>query len=152
MIYTPLTKLAMITAYDAHNNAPEDKRTDKAGVPYIYHPIHVAEQMNTEDEIEICVALLHDVVEDTQVSFDDLRAKDFPEKIIDSLQLLTKSDSIDYFDYIQSIKNSGDKVAIAVKLADLHHNSDRSRIDNPTPEDEERYAKYEEAIRILLSS
>ena len=165
MIYTPLTKLAMKTAFDAHNNVQEEwKITDKAGVPYIFHPIHVAYQMETEDEI--CVALLHDVVEDTDVSLNDLRIKGFPERIINSLKLLTKekndSKSIgkdakrkEYIDYIKNLKASGDNVVIKVKLADLRHNSDRSRIDEHSLNDEDRerfeelFSKYEEAIWIL---
>jgi len=163
MLHTPLTKLAMITAFEAHNNVAEEwKRTDKVGVPYIYHPIHVAYQMETEDEI--CVALLHDVVEDTGVTLDDLREKGFPERIIDSVKRLTKEDSDskdkdvlyrEYIEYIITLKASGDKVAIKVKLADLRHNSDRSRFVGQSITDEDRekleklFRKYEEAIRIL---
>ena len=163
MKYTTITKLAMITAFDAHNNVSEEwKRTDKAGVPYIYHPIHIAYQMETEDEI--CVAILHDVVEDTDVTLDDLRDKGFPERIIDSVKLLTKekSDSKDkdilyreYIEYIKTLKASGDKVAIKVKLADLRHNCDWTRLDEQSLTDEDRewfnelFGKYEEAIKIL---
>ena len=70
MINTKLTRKAMILAYDAHKN-----QFDKSNVPYIYHPIHLAEQMDTE--LECIVALLHDVVEDTEITFKDLE-KEFP--------------------------------------------------------------------------
>ena len=80
MIYTPKTKKAMIIAYNAHNG-----QVDKSGIPYIYHPIHLAEQMNTETEC--IVALLHDVVEDTNVTFDELE-KEFSPEIIEALKLL----------------------------------------------------------------
>ena len=79
MIYTPKTKKAMIIAYNAHNG-----QVDKSGIPYIYHPIHLAEQMNTETEC--IVALLHDVVEDTNVTFDELE-KEFSPEIIEALKI-----------------------------------------------------------------
>ena len=66
MIYTQLTKKAMRIAYEAHKN-----QVEKSGIPYIYHPLHLAEQM--QYEAAVCVALLHDVVEDTDITLDDLR-------------------------------------------------------------------------------
>lgn len=81
MIYTKLTKRAMNIAYQAHKN-----QLDKSGVPYIFHPIHLAEQMETEEEC--VVALLHDVVEDTTITLEQL-AKEFPESIINAIHCLT---------------------------------------------------------------
>ena len=75
MIYTDLTINAMRLAYSAHNG-----QLDKAGLPYIFHPYHLAEQMT--DEVSTCVALLHDVVEDTNVSLEDLK-KEFPTEVVD---------------------------------------------------------------------
>ena len=83
MIYTPLTQKAMLLAYDAHHG-----QLDKGGVPYIFHPIHLAEQM--PDELTTIVALLHDVVEDTDLTLDDI-VGDFPPSVIDALRLLTTS-------------------------------------------------------------
>lgn len=117
MIYTPLTNKAMKIAYKAHQNM-----VDKAGIPYVFHPFHLAEQM--DDEISVCVALLHDVVEDSQVTFEDLE-KEFPKEVIEALRYLTFDKSVSYFDYIRNIKNNS--IAIKVKLADLEHNSDVSR-------------------------
>lgn len=117
MIYTPLTNKAMKIAYKAHQNM-----VDKAGIPYVFHPFHLAEQM--DDEISVCVALLHDVVEDSQVTFEDLE-KEFPKEIIEALRYLTFDKSVSYFDYIRNIKNNS--IAIKVKLADLEHNSDVTR-------------------------
>ena len=117
MIYTPLTKRAMVIAYNAHRG-----QVDNVGVPYIFHPIHLAEQM--DDEIACCVALLHDTVEDTDVTFTDLEAE-FPPPVLDALRLLTHEDGIDYFDYVRAIKQN--PVAVKVKLADLDHNSDQTR-------------------------
>ena len=77
MLYTALTVKAMRIAYDAHNG-----QFDKCGVPYVFHPFHLAEQM--QDEYSVCAALLHDVVEDTDMTFEQL-AEDFPEPVITGL-------------------------------------------------------------------
>ena len=119
MIYTPLTRKAMKIAYKAH-----DGQYDVSGVPYILHPIEVASSM--ENEIETCVALLHDVVEDTDVTFEQL-SKDFPDEVLESLKLLTCPDNADYFEYIRGIK--ANPLAVKVKLADIKHNMDESRVE-----------------------
>ena len=85
MIYTALTKKAMRIAFDAHKD-----QVDKAGLPYIFHPCHLAEQM--EDEVSVCAALLHDVVEDSSMTFDDLAVQGIPTAVIDVLKLLTHDD------------------------------------------------------------
>lgn len=143
MIYTELTNKAMKIAYTAHHG-----QVDYNGIPYIFHPIHLAEQM--DDEVSCCAALLHDVVEDTSVTMEDL-SKEFPTEIIDVLKLLTHDDSTDYFDYVRAIK--ANPIAVKVKLADLAHNSDQSRCtaSSLTPE---RLAywrqKYQKALSILM--
>lgn len=119
MINTKLTRKAMIIAYEAHKN-----QVDKSGVPYIYHPIHVAEQMDTENEC--IIALLHDVVEDTNVTFKQLEEV-FSKEIIDILKLLTREENIEYDEYIKRIKNNS--IACKVKIADLTHNLDKTRLD-----------------------
>ena len=118
MIYTPLTYLAMRIAYDAHHGT-----MDKSGAPYVFHPFTVAESM--DDEISTAVALLHDVVEDTDITFDDLRGKGIPESVIVPLRLLTHEKGTDYMEYIRSIGT--DPIATKVKLADLSHNMDVTR-------------------------
>ena len=140
MIYTEQTKKAMIIAYNAHHG-----QVDKSGVPYIFHPIHVAEQMETEEEC--IVALLHDTVEDTNITFEVLE-KEFSATVIEALKLLTHDESIDYFDYVRKFKNN--PIAKKVKLADLYHNSDITRMENPTEKDWKRKEKYHKAILILL--
>lgn len=144
MIYTELTKKAMKLAYNAHHG-----QTDKSGMPYIFHPYHLAEQMT--DEISACVALLHDVVEDTPITMDILE-KEFPPQVTDAIGLLTHDKDTDYFDYIKAIKNN--PVAKAVKLADLEHNSDHTRIADCKSISEEKREywnqKYTLARRILL--
>ena len=142
MIYTKMTQKAMKIAYEAHHG-----QLDKSGIPYIYHPIHLAEQMNTEEEV--IVALLHDVVEDTDMTFEQLEKEGFSKTVIDALKLLTHDKTVDYMDYIKRIKSN--PLAKKVKCADLHHNSDESRIEKPTSKDFARKEKYHKAIKILES-
>lgn len=142
MIYTPLTCKAMQIAYQAHHG-----QVDRAGIPYIFHPIHLAEQMR--DEYTTCIALLHDVAEDTDITLDEL-AEVFPQEIIRALELLTHKPGVDYFCYVAAIREN--PLAKAVKLADLQHNSDKTRLPN-TPENEALLRrleeKYTKAFQIL---
>lgn len=143
MIYTPLTNKAMRIAYKAHH-----RQLDYNGIPYIFHPIHLAEAM--DDEISCCVALLHDVVEDTHVTMAQL-AREFPEEVIAALKLLTHDDDVPYFDYVRAIK--ANPIAVKVKLADIAHNSDQTRcVGSDLTDDKLAYwkAKYEKATKILL--
>ena len=139
MIYTELTMKAMVLAYNAHHG-----QFDKGGVPYIFHPIHLAEQM--DDEISTCVALLHDTVEDTDVTHEDLE-KDFPAEVVNAVRLLTHAEDVEYFDYVRAIKS--DPIATKVKLADLNHNGDPNRISNQGNA-EKRRQKYAAARKILM--
>ena len=142
MIYTPLTNKAMGIAYAAHHG-----QVDYNGIPYIFHPIHLAEQM--EDEVSCCAALLHDVVEDTDVTLEDL-AREFPPEVIRVVDLLTHRKDVDYFDYVRAIK--ADPTAVKIKLADLDHNSDQSRcVGAGLSEEKLAYwrEKYQKAREIL---
>lgn len=139
MIYTVNTRKAMKIAFDAHIN-----QLDKSGVPYIYHPIHLAEQAKTEEEC--IVALLHDTVEDTDITFEDLE-KEFPETVIDALKLLTHDKEVEYMEYVRNIKSN--PIARNVKLLDLKHNSDETRLENMSEKDKKRNEKYHCAIQIL---
>lgn len=138
MIYTELTIKAMNLAYNAHHG-----QFDKGGVPYIFHPIHLAEGM--EDEASTCVALLHDTVEDTAVTLEQL-AQGFPKEVVEAVDLLTHREGVDYFDYVRAIKTN--PLATKVKLADLAHNCDPKRICNG-PNVEKRREKYAAARKIL---
>lgn len=142
MIYTELTKKAMKIAFEAHK-----EQKDKSGLPYIYHPIHLAEQM--EDEATTCVALLHDVVEDTDITFDDLINEGFTDEIIEALKLMTHDDSVPYMDYVENLKHN--PIARKVKLADLKHNSDPTRLDIIDEKAQKRNEKYQNAIRLLMN-
>ncbi len=140
MIYTALTKKAMQIAFDAHKDA-----IDKGGLPYILHPVHVAESMT--DEITTAVALLHDVVEDTDITCEQLLKRGIDEYIAECVDILTQRENENYFDYIERVKTNPDTVR--VKLADLEHNSDLSRIESITKSDLERTEKYKKAIEML---
>jgi len=135
-----MTKKAMEIAFYAHK-----EQVDKAGMPYIFHPIHLAEQM--DDEESVCIALLHDVVEDTEMTLDDLRVQGFSYRIIDSLALLTHEKGIEYMEYIRNIKFN--PLATRVKLADLRHNSDTTRLDVVDDKEKQRVEKYNKAIEVL---
>ncbi|MBM6907472.1 HD domain-containing protein [Collinsella intestinalis] len=143
MIYTPLTNRALRISYDAHAG-----QVDKCGTPYVFHPYHVAEQM--EDEVTACVALLHDVAEDTDVTLSDL-AREFPAEVIEALRLLTHQPGVPYLDYVRSL--AADPVARAVKRADLRHNMDETRYaggTQPTADAlERRRVTYRAALAIL---
>lgn len=142
MIYTDKTKKAMIFCYEAHKG-----QTDKTGVPYVFHPFHVAEQMT--DEATTVVALLHDVVEDTDYTLDNIAAMGFGQDIVDAVALMTHEDDVPYLDYVARLKDN--PVARAVKLADLAHNSDLSRLGKVDDETKDRLEKYKKAIALLNS-
>lgn len=140
MIYTALTKKAMEICYRAHAG-----QLDKGGMPYVFHPLHVAEQM--EDEYSTCVALLHDTVEDGGIELSELYEADFPEEIVRTVDILTRRKDEPYMEYIERLKENS--LAVKVKLADLNHNSDMSRLNIITKWDMERKEKYEKAITML---
>lgn len=143
MVYTPLTKKALILAYNAHHG-----QLDPNGVPYIFHPIHLAEQM--DDEVSCIAALLHDVVEDTSITMEALAAQ-FPDEVIEVLKLLTHEKGQDYFEYVRALKDH--PIARKIKLADLAHNADQTRCIG-SDINEERLAywrqKYQKAKAILM--
>ena len=142
MIYTPITKKAMTVAYNAHHG-----QTDPSGVPYIFHPLHLAEQM--ADEVTTAAALLHDVLEDTPITLEDLRKEGFPESVLKVVELLTHREEVPYLDYVRALK--GNPAAKAIKLADLTHNSNVTRLNEVTAEDIDYLARYRAAFEILQS-
>lgn len=140
MIYTPLTKKALKLCFEAHKN-----QTDKTGMPYVFHPFHLAEQM--QDEITTICALLHDIVEDTSYTFTDLENMGFPAEVIEVLKLLTHEDGVPYMDYVMNLSKNPN--AKAVKIADLMHNSDTSRLDVVDEWAIKREEKYKKALDFL---
>ena len=142
MIYTDQTKKALKLCFQAHKD-----QWDKSGIPYVFHPFHLAEQMT--DEATTVVALLHDVVEDTPYTLEDLKDMGFPSEITEAITLMTHDPAVPYMDYVKNIK--GNPIARAVKLADLTHNSDLSRLDLVDDRAIRRLEKYAAAIKLLTS-
>ena len=140
MIYTKLTKQALKLCFEAHK-----EQVDKSGMPYVFHPFYLAQQMTTE--YEVVAALLHDVVEDTPYTIEDLRAMGYPEEVIEAVTLLTHDDDTPYLEYVARIKHN--PLARAVKLADLKHNSDVTRLNSPADLNPEQAQRYQQARAIL---
>lgn len=140
MIYTPLTKKALLISFNAHKD-----QVDKGGMPYVYHPYRLAEQMN--NEFSTCVALLHDVVEDTNTTLDDLKSEGFPIEVIEAIALMTHEEEVPYLDYVGKIKTN--PIASAAKLADLRDNSNYERLEKVDEKVLQRAEKYKQAITIL---
>lgn len=138
MLYTKLTKIATNIAFKAHADA-----IGLDGLPYICHPLHVAESM--DDETSTCVALLHDVLEDTTVSQEDLRRAGMPDDIIHHIEVCTRKPQETYAQYIERVKR--DPVATKVKLADLAHNLDETRLPGSLPDSLRK--RYEKARKTL---
>ena len=128
---------ALQIAVSAHSG-----QRDKLGKPYILHPLAVASQL---DSLELkTIALLHDVIEDTGIKSDELLEKGIPQNLVEVIVLLTKPDDMAYEDYLRRLKTN--EMALAVKKADLAHNTS---IERASGLNEERKAKYELAQKVL---
>lgn len=136
---------AIAVALGAHEGV-----LDKSGKPYILHPLHLMMQMETE-EAQI-TAVLHDVVEDSDVTLDDLAELGFSTVVLDAVALLTHDrESVSYQEYIEGM--NGNALARQIKLADLEHNMDPQRLPNPlTQRDRERLQRYRLARETLNNS
>lgn len=137
MLYTRLTKKALNIMFETHKD-----QLDKGGLPYVFHPFEIAEQM--DGEASVCVALLHDTIEDGKITPEYLDSAGFSEEIVDAVVLLTHKKGVPYDTYIKRIKHN--PLATRVKVADLKHNLITSRLDAVTDEDKKRLTKYEQAI------
>lgn len=134
----PIVELCLGIALKAHAG-----QYDLDGNPVILHPLTVGLAGQTPEQQ--CAGFLHDVVEDTAYTFDDLLSMGVPENIVDALRLLTHNPEVPYLDYVRNIATSGNPTAIAVKLNDLHHNLARS----PKIEYRRFVDKYESALKIF---
>ena len=134
-------ELAFQIAKKAHS-----KQVDKVWKDYILHPMKVASYMDTDTEK--AVAYLHDVLEDTDVTEDELRNM-FPNEIVDTVIILTHRKDESYFEYISRVSTS--KLAKKIKVADLLHNLDITRIKEPTKQDYQRLEKYKKTILYLAT-
>ena len=113
---------------------------DKGGRPYILHPLRVMSFLKEDDEELQCIALGHDVIEDTSVTYEDLRAAGISERVIVGIEALTKQKGYSYDDYKKQVFANVD--AMRVKLCDLRHNTDIRRLKGVTEKDIARMAKY----------
>ncbi len=143
MIYTEQTIHAMRVAYQAHHG-----QTDRSGAPYFHHVLHIAEGM--PDERTTVAALLHDTLEDTSLTADTLLSMGFSSEVVEAVRRLTHDKSVPYLDYIRALRDN--PIAVTVKLADLAHNSDVSRLPHPTARDIERIQIYRSAQEILRTT
>lgn len=139
MIYTIMVNKALNVCYSAHKD-----QVDKSGVPYVFHPYHLAEQFDEEDYV--VTALLHDVVEDTSRTIEDLKWLGFNDNVITAVELLTHDKEVPYEEYVKKL--STNPIAKAVKIKDLEHNMDASRLLVPNPS---RYLKYKKAYDYLTN-
>ena len=135
-----MLKLAYSIACRVHTG-----QYDKGGQEYIRHPIAVANLLESDNEK--IVAYLHDVVEDADTTLENLQEFGFEPDIIDAIDCITKRKSESYNNYLERVR--GNKLATRVKIADLTHNSDISRIPKPTDEDFARVQKYKESLKVL---
>ena len=138
-INSPMIKKAMNLAFNAHEG-----QTDKGGMAYIMHPFYIASKLNEEDEI--ITALLHDTLEDSNLTKEDLLNAGFSTDIIEAIDILTRKQD-DYFDYIYKVKKND--LARKIELLDLKHNMDLTRLEKITNKDIKRNEKYKKAIEIL---
>ena len=141
MLYSQNIKKAVNIAFKAHEG-----QYDKGGYPYIMHPLHLAEEMTTETEV--ITALLHDVLEDSEISLDFIKEQGFSEDVTNALVSLTRRKDEEYSEYIKRIKNTGG-IALSVKKADLRHNMALERLENLTEKDKERLIKYKVSYKEL---
>jgi (p)ppGpp synthase/HD superfamily hydrolase len=135
-----LLELAIALAVEAHRG-----QKDRYGAPYILHPLRVMARMDTD--LERTVAVLHDVVEDTELSFADLRARGFGEEVLAPLDCVTRRETESYEQFVQ--RSASNPVARKVKLADLEDNMDLRRLPQIGEEDLKRLEKYRKAYAEL---
>ena len=128
---------AIVIATIAHNG-----QLDKGGNPYILHPLKVMHYLRDADEELQCVAVLHDVIEDTNVTFNDLRTANISERVIDAVRALTKMPGEGLDEYKARV--FANKDAMRVKMADLRHNTDIRRLKGVTEKDIQRTVKYQQ--------
>jgi (p)ppGpp synthase/HD superfamily hydrolase len=135
-----LLEKAVAIAVEAHRG-----QRDRTGAPYILHPMRV--MTGVDSDTEKMVAILHDVVEDTDWTFEKLRQEGFSDEVIEALKCVTKREGEECGDFVK--RSADNKIARRVKIADLEHNMDARRLSNITEKDVERLKKYVRAWRFL---
>ncbi len=134
----------ILIATNAHNG-----QFDRGGIPYILHPMKVMHYLKTDDEELQCIALGHDVIEDTKVTYKDLRDAGISERVINGIRALTKVPGQTYEEYKEAVFSNPD--AMRVKLCDLRHNTDVRRLKGVTEKDIVRMEKYQRFYLEILS-
>ncbi len=117
---------------------------DRGGKPYILHPLRIMMRLRTDDLHLMALALMHDVIEDSSISFKDLLEQGFSEEFVDDLRLLTHQPGEDYMAYIEKMR--GNRRVLLVKEQDLRDNSDITRLKGVTEKDIARMVKYQNAF------
>ena len=141
--YNEQFQIALELAVEKHKN-----QTYKSGNPYILHPLHVMENVNSKEGK--IVAILHDIIEDTDITEDYLLKIGLSKRIVDAVVALTRSEDMDYQEYIKNL--SSNPLAKEVKLADLEHNMDLKRLPTLEEKDLERNRKYQIAYHYLINN
>ena len=141
--YNEQFQIALELAVEKHKN-----QTDKAGNPYILHPLHVMENVNSKEGK--IVTILHDIIEDTDITENYLLKIGLSKRIVDAVVALTRSEDMDYQEYIKNL--SSNPLAKEVKLADLEHNMDLKRLPTLEEKDLERNRKYQIAYHYLINN
>ncbi|MBW5467572.1 HD domain-containing protein [Brevibacillus formosus] len=134
---------AIVIATNAHTG-----QLDKGGNPYILHPLRIMMKMSSKESM--IVAVLHDVLEDTEVTKEDLFQAGFSNEIVEAVLAVTRDEDETYMEFVKRAKRN--PIARLVKLADLEDNCDLSRIPDPKSKDHERLLRYKKAIKELLST
>ena len=137
-----MLSVMLVIATNAHNG-----QFDRSGKPYILHPLKVMHYLKTEDEELQCIAIGHDLLEDTDVTIASLREAGISERVIVGIQALTKMPGETPDEYKARVKANAD--AIKVKMCDLRHNSDIRRLKGITEKDIQRTIKYQEFYKEL---
>lgn len=122
-------------------------QTDKGGRPYVFHPLRLMLKALTEQEQ--IAAVLHDTIEDTDLTLDDLRKEGFSDEIVEAIDRLSRREEETYHEFILRIKEN--RLAARVKILDLQDNMDLTRIKKPSEKDQKRLLKYSRALDTLLS-
>ena len=133
----------LVLATNAHSG-----QFDKGGAPYILHPLRVMSYLKTDDEELQCIAIGHDVIEDTNTTYADLRAAGMTDRVIEGIRALTKIPGQTYEEYKAGVMKSTD--AMRVKLCDLRHNTDIRRLKGVTEKDNARIAKYHQFYQEII--
>jgi (p)ppGpp synthase/HD superfamily hydrolase len=133
---------AILVAVQAHHG-----QKDRYGQPYILHPLRV--MLSVKPEVEMIVAVLHDVVEDSELSLEDLKKEGFSDEIVRAVDCLTKREGEPYEAHVERARQN--RLALPVKIADLEDNMDPQRMGVLSEEDKKRIARYHKTWEALHS-